>query len=132
MTSTSILDLSTKVAPTKKFTIDGEEYDLLTLENLSPEKEAHVTATFARFQRVYKRLENAKSDPAAEKEAIKLRTYRETLILTMTTAPADIVRELSPAAQGKLLDAIQTEIVLAGGNAVDDDDDASADDSEES
>lgn len=122
-TSASVLDLTTQVAPTKKFTIDGEEYDLLTLEHLSPEKESLVTATFARFQRIYNRLERASNDGSAIKEASKLRHCRETLILAMTSAPADVVSELGPTAQGKILDAIQTEIVLAGGGADDDEDD---------
>lgn len=126
----SILDLTTEVAPTKKFTIDGTEYELYSTDNLSPRQEAVVTGTFSRFQKVYRLLEKARSDEAAEREATKLRALRETLIKTMTTAPTDVVEGLSPTAQGKLLEAIQNEIVLASGGDAEDDDDGASDDDE--
>lgn len=106
----SVLDLTTELSPTKKIRIDDEEYDLLNFDHLNPEQEASVTAMFARFQKVYGRLEVAKNDSAATSEALKLRQYREALIVLMTTVPKDLVKRLSAAKQGKLLGAIQDEI----------------------
>lgn len=119
----SVLELSTEAVPAKKFTIDGEEYDLLNYDHLSSEQEASVTALFARFQKIYGRLEEATNDSKAAAEALRLNKYREKLIRQMTTVPQDVLDKLGPAAQGKILTAIQNEISVS----VDDEDDDRAD-----
>lgn len=112
-TEDAILDLTTEVLPSKLIRIDGEEYDLLNYDHLSPEDEAKVTATFARFQKVYGRLSEAKNESAATAEALKLNGLREKLITKMTSVPLEKLRELGPAKQGLILRAIQNEISVA-------------------
>lgn len=121
MTDAPVLDLTTEVLPAKKILLDGEEYDLLSLDHLSPEDEASVTATFARFQKVFGRLENAKNESAATAEAMKLGGLREKLILKTTSIPRDVLKKLSPGLQGKILRAVQNEISVASDDEDDDD-----------
>lgn len=105
-----ILEITTEEVPAKLFTIDGEEFELYSLDHLSPEQESSVTATYARSQRIVERLASAKNDQIAEKEAAKLRPLRVKLIGLMTSVPRDRANELHPRAQGKIMDAISEEI----------------------
>lgn len=127
MSDAPILELTTEVLPAKKILLDGEEYELLGLDHLSPEDEASVTATFARFQKVYDRLTKAKNESAATAEAMKLGGLREKLILKTTTIPRDKLKALSPGAQGKILKVVQEEISVASDDEDDDDEDYSSD-----
>jgi hypothetical protein len=106
----AVLDISSDAVPTKKLRIDGQLYDLYGYEHLSPDQEASVTATFARFQRTYLVLDQAKNETVAKKAASKVRELRMKLIGLMTSIPYDVYSELSAAKQGKILRAIQNEI----------------------
>ena len=120
-----VLDLSQEVTPPKKLIrIAGEDYELLSYDNLSPNQEAAVTATFARFMRAFEKLGTAKNDKIAAEVALRLQYYREKLIGLMTTIPQQVYQPLGPALQGKILSAIQEEIstddVLDGDDDEDD------------
>jgi hypothetical protein len=118
----AVLDISTEVDPPKLIKIDGEDYQLLGFDHLSPEEESEVTAAFARFQTAFTRLDQATSDKAATQEAIKLRRKREQLIGLMTTVPREVISKLTTAKQGQLLRAIQDEIGQEAGPDAEDED----------
>src|SRR5688572_27618701 len=101
--------LSTEILPAKKIKVDGEEYELLSFDHISPETEAQVTALFARFQRTYQLMAGSPKDDKAVKLAKQLRRYRELLIAKMTTIPLSKVKQYHPGVQGKLLEAIEEE-----------------------
>lgn len=103
------LTIATDLEPTKKIKLDGTDYELLTVNHLSPQQEAAVTATFSRFQRIFEQLEVAKNDPVAEKLAADLQQYRAKLIGLMTTIPSSVVRGLRPGVQSEIVKAIRKE-----------------------
>lgn len=118
------LDLTREVSPTKKLIkIGADDYELLNYDHLSPQQEAAVTATFARFMRAFEKLGTAKNDKVAQEIALKLQGYRVKLITLMTTVPTHVVSSLGPGAQGKILNAIQDEISADDLLGEDDDED---------
>jgi hypothetical protein len=116
------LDLTREISPSKKLIrLGAEDYELKNYDWLSPQEEAAVTATFARFMRAFEKLGRAKNDKIAQEIALKLQTYRVKLIALMTTVPTQVINTLGPGAQGKLLSAVQDEI--SADNVLDEDDD---------
>lgn len=105
-----IAEITTDVEPTKKFTIDKVEYELLGFEHLSDEQEVKATAAFARHMRLMRALDEAQSIGASEKIAAKLQSSRVTLLSMLTTAPEETIRELPLVAQARLLEVIQSEV----------------------
>lgn len=119
--SDPILSLSTEVEPAKTFEIDGEEYELLGIEHLSPNQEAEVQGLFSRFEQVARKLALAGSDKQAELFAKQLRTRRVQLITKLTTVPDEVASKLPPSAQLQLFRAVANEF-----GKEDDDDGAGA------
>lgn len=105
-----LVELSTKVEPAKKFTIDGEEYELYGFEHLSDDDEAKITAAFSKHQRLINALNRAKNDGEAMNYARKLRTSRIHLISLLTSCTEDIVEGLPISAQATLLETIQESV----------------------
>lgn len=106
----AVLSLTTEVLPAKRIEIDEEPYDLYSYDHLSPEKEARVTATFARFQKVYRSMESAKTDEIATGLAMKLEKLRVRLICLMTSIPEVTAKRYPNSVQGKIVEAIGAEI----------------------
>lgn len=111
-----LVELSTKVAPAKKFTIDGEEYELYGFEHLSDDAEAEITAAFSKHGRLIDALNRAKNDNEAKNYARKLRGSRVHLISLLTSVPSETVETLPISAQAKLLETIQEEVGAETGN----------------
>jgi hypothetical protein len=108
--SKSVLDLSTKVSPTKKFTVDGEEYEIYSLEHLNAEDEAKITAIAARHDNVQRQVTTAANERQAQTAAAQLRELRTKMIVQVTTLPQDIAANLNLAAQIQLVELIQEEM----------------------
>lgn len=106
------LELSTKVAPGRPIDLDGQRFEMLTMDHLSPDLEAEVMALFSRHATWGATLEVAPNKPAGEKAAKQLRTCRVLLLEKLTTIPRDLIDELPISAQAKLLDAIQEEMAI--------------------
>jgi hypothetical protein len=116
------LDLTREISPPKKLIrLGSDDFELKNYDHLSPQEEAAVTATFARFMRAFEKLGTAKNDKVAQEIALKLQSYRVKLIALMTTVPTQVITTLGPGAQGKLLSAVQDEI--SADNVLDEDDD---------
>jgi hypothetical protein len=112
--STHVLELSTQVAAAKTFTVDGEEYNLLGFEHLSPEEEAEVQAKFARFDTLNRQLELTGDDTEAKNLAKKLRSRRIELLTKVTTMPLELADKLPLPEQIKIMKAIQAEVGSGG------------------
>lgn len=106
----TVLELTTEVRPADLIKIDGEEYKLYSFDHLSPDDEAQVTSIFARFQKIFLNLNEARSDKHAADQARQMRVYRERLITKMTSIPEETVKQLPVGVQGALLKAIRSEI----------------------
>jgi len=104
-----VLNLSTQVKPAKKFLVDGEPYDMLGLEHLSPEMEARSTALFSRHEAMQRQLSTGLSQHESESVAKRMRDVRVEIIATLTTMPKDKISELPLPAQVDLLDALRIE-----------------------
>lgn len=104
-----ILNISTEVTPPKKFAVDDQEYDLLSFDHLSPEKEAAALAEFTRFAQTDAALSRASSDGNAERLAKKLRERRIKLITMLTTLPKDVASTIPLDGQLAIFKAVQAE-----------------------
>ncbi len=109
-TRSPVLELSTVVKPAKMFTIDGSEYDLLSLDHLSATQEAQVVALFNRHERITAALAEEKNHDRATALALKMRDVRIAVLALMTSAPASVLRELPMTAQTTLMVGIQKEV----------------------
>lgn len=114
--SDHILSLTTTIEPAKTFEVDGEAFQLLGFEHLSPEEEARATAAFTRFAQLDTRLSNAKSDAEAQQFATQLRKRRIQLITMLTTLPTEIAEKLPISAQTELFKAVQAENAAVDGD----------------
>jgi len=105
-----VRELSTKVEPASKFTVDGEEYELHTFEHLSPEEEAEVTALFARHAKLSELLNEAPNVKKGKEIASRLRGSRIALLSKLTTCPEDVIEKLPMSGQAQLFEAVQEEV----------------------
>ncbi len=120
------LALSTVVAPPKKFTVDGSEYHMLSMDHLSKEDEAEVMALFARHAYISQELELAPNVGKGREHATRLRTCRLSLLTKLTDMPRSLAEQLPLGAQAQLLEAVEAQMAeqeekiededLAGGN----------------
>lgn len=106
----SLMELTTEVAPTQKFTVDGAEYDLRGPDHLSDDEDAKLTAMFARHDKLSGSLSEAKNDETATSLAKKLADKRVDIIVILTTMPRDEAKKLPLKAQQKLFRAIRNEL----------------------
>lgn len=111
-----LLELSTTVEPAKTFTVDGEEYKLLTLAHLGPEDEAHAMGDSARFEGLMQRLSRAGNDKEAERIAGQIRRKRIDILTQLTTMPREIAEALPIPAQAQLFQAVQREALGEAGD----------------
>lgn len=116
--SDHVLELTTELEPAATFTVDGEEYELLGFEHLTPEQEAKATGAFTRFQQASIRLDRSSTDKEAEQRAKDVRKRRLDCIALLTTMPREVAEKLPPSAQIKLFKAVNDE---AGADADEDD-----------
>lgn len=103
------LALTTKLAPTKKFTVDGEEYEILGLDHLSKEDESKAVALFARHAYIATELEMTPNVQKGKELASRVRDTRMQIIATLTTLPKDIAEKLPLNAQIELITAVQSD-----------------------
>lgn len=104
------LALSTKVAEATKFTVDGEEYEILGVDHLSAEDEAEALALFARHGLIAEELELTRNVQKGTQVALNLKACRVQILCKLTTLPKDVAGKLPIHAQIKLLAAVQEEI----------------------
>lgn len=119
------LALTTKLAPTTKFTVDGEEFEILGLDHLSKDDEATVVALFARHNVLAFELDNCSDVARGENLAKRVRKTRILLITKLTTVPQETAEALPLPAQVQLLGAIQQDLNTEETDAEDGDDEVS-------
>jgi hypothetical protein len=110
----SLLELSTQVAPAKKFTVDGDSFDLLSLSHVGKDEEARLMALYRRMERFSRSYDVSKNDQDAEKAANGIRSTRIEIICRFTTLPRHIAEALPLPAQVQLLQAIAAEMGVVG------------------
>lgn len=103
-----LLSLSTRIAPARKFLVDGEEFEMLTLDHLSPDEEKKVVALFARHGVLASELEMTANVQRGEQLADSVRKTRFQIIRALTTLPKETVEKLPLPAQVSLLTALQS------------------------
>lgn len=108
--SDSMLALSTQVKPAKKFTVDGEEYQLLGLEHISKEGEAEALALLSRHSLLMIELENTANVTKGKVVAERLRECRLRVIRALTDLPKETAETLPLHAQAQLLEAVVAEM----------------------
>jgi hypothetical protein len=118
MSDALALTLSTALAPAKKFSVDGEEYQLLGLDHLSGEDEARTMALFARHSLIASELELTSNTEVGTKLATRLKKTRVQIICQVTDLPQEVAEKIPVTGQVALLSAIQQEL-----SGVEDDDD---------
>ena len=105
--ASALIALSTRLRPTKQFTVDGEPYELLTLHHIGKAEEARVQAYFARFSVLARKLSLANSDKEAEAFAERLRSTRIRILTALTTMPETLADRLPLPEQARLLEVVQ-------------------------
>jgi hypothetical protein len=104
------LELSTTIKPAVPFTLDGVQYQMLTLDHLSETDEATVMALISRHQAAGVELELAPNKKQAEVAALKLRPLRLMLIGKLTTLPPEVAKTLPVSEQARLVEAIHEQM----------------------
>jgi hypothetical protein len=102
------LELSTELSPPKLFTIDGEEFQILGVDHLSPDQEAQVTALFAKHSLIATDLQYERNMKKGEQLAQRLRNVRLEILSRLTTAPKETLDRLPLPGQLALLKELQT------------------------
>lgn len=101
------LELSTRVAPPKKFLVDGVEYELLGIDNLSADDEAECMARFSRYGQTSNALSIAEDLVQGKRLATSLRKQRTALLTKLTSLPKDVADRLPGPEAVKLITAAQ-------------------------
>jgi hypothetical protein len=118
MTEEFALSFTTALKPTRKFQVDGNVYEILGFEHLTPEQEAEVIAQFARFGVLQAELEMTAKTARGAVLAAQVREVRLSILTRLTTMPKEVAASLHLVQQVKLFEAVDAE-------PDDDDDDAS-------
>lgn len=121
-----LLVLSTRVAPTQKFLVDGEEYELLGMDHLSEDDEALVMARFSKYQQTADNLSIESDLRKGQALASSLKKQRTAIIAQLTTLPKEIAAKLPTKPAVKIIEAVQT--VLEEGDGDDDPSDTKTED----
>lgn len=103
------LALTTKLAPTRKFTVDGDEYEILGLDHLSKEDESKAVALFARHSVIATELDMTSNVEKGKELATRVRSTRLQIIATLTTLPKEIAEKLPLTEQIALITALQAD-----------------------
>lgn len=104
------LSLTTRIKPAKKFTVDGEEYQLLGIDHLSPDDENKVMALFARHSLLLAEQEGTENVTKGTAVAERVRKTRLEIICTLTDLPKSVAQALPLSGQARLLETLQEEI----------------------
>lgn len=104
------LELSTVLKEPKKFLVDGEEFNLLGIDHLTPESEAETMALFSRLNILTEELEAEANVTKGTKKAIELKETRIVLLTKLTTLNRSTAVKLPLTQQVLLLEAIQKEV----------------------
>jgi len=104
------LSFTTSLSPTKKFLVDGEEFDLLGLDHLSDEEEAEVMALFARFNLLQEELAMTANVEKGKGVAAKIQTARLAIVCKLTSLTPEVAAKLSLPQVTKLMETIEAEI----------------------
>lgn len=118
-----MLTLSTRVVPARKFTVDGEEYEILGLDHLSREDEALVTARFSKYSQTAGNLSIEENLTKGTELALSLRKQRTAILTQLTTLPKDVADKLPTRPAIALIEAIQKEMEGEGTGDEDDEPD---------
>lgn len=105
------LSLSTIVKPAEKFTVDGEEFELLGMEHLSDSDEAEVIALYSRHTLLAIDLESTSAVAKGMVIAERLKATRLAILCKLTTMPKEIAIKLPDREQVRLLTALQEKDV---------------------
>lgn len=104
-----LFDISTEVAEPVPFGVDGDIYHIRGFEHMSKSEEAHVTALFARYNRLSERLADSKKRDEAERIALAMYDLRMELLTSLTDLPREVAERLPMSGQTKLMRAISRE-----------------------
>lgn len=104
------LSLSTALRPTKKFQVDGGEYEIFGIDHLSPDEEAEVMALFARYEALQDELSGQKNVTKGRGTAEQMRSTRVTILTKLTSLDRAKAGALKLSDQVKLLEVVQTEL----------------------
>lgn len=110
MTDGFSLSLTTVLKPTKKFLVDGEEFELLGVDHLTPEAESEVMALFARYSLLSRDLDNTIHVEKGTEIAERMKSTRFTILTKLTTMPKAVASKLPLSQQVKLMEAIEGEV----------------------
>lgn len=124
------ISLSTALSPAKKFQLDGDPYDLLGIDHLSPNDEARVMALFARLGVLTAELELTSNVNRGEELAKRVKETRLNILAKLTSAPKDSLEKLPLGEQVRLLGAIEGVIGTADADEDDDTGNGSTSDDE--
>lgn len=111
--SDTMLALSTTVKPARKFTVDGAEYEMWSMDHLSKSDEAIVMALFARHSLIGQELEMSPNVAKGSATAERLRNCRLQLLTKLTNLPREVAEKLPISGQAQLLDALEDEMSAA-------------------
>lgn len=104
------LSLSTTLSPATKIQVDGEPFELLGVDHLSPNDEARVMALFARLGVLTAELELTSNVTKGEELAKRVKETRLNILAKLTTVPKDALAKLPLLEQVRLLGAIEDTI----------------------
>jgi hypothetical protein len=104
-----LFEISTEAAEPVPFAVDGELYHIHGFEFMSKAEEARTTALFSRYDRLSRRLEEAKSREDAERIAGAMYDLRMELLTTLTDLPREVAEKLPMSGQTKLMREISRE-----------------------
>lgn len=101
------LEITTTVKPAKKMKLDGEEYQLLGLDHLSPADENRVMALFSRHSLLLAEQEATANVDKGTATAARVRSTRMDIICALTDIPKDVAETIPLGGQVKLLEKLQ-------------------------
>ena len=114
------VSLTTAIKPAALFLVDGQEYEMLGPEHLSPEEDAEVMALFARHALLLSELEMTRNLQKGTAVAEAVRKGRFAIIGKLTNMPRDLIERLPLPQQAKLMEAIRAEMEFGMGDEEDD------------
>lgn len=127
MSDNIALALSTRVKPAKKFTVDGEEFQLLGLDHLSESDEAEAMALFSRHALLVAESESTANVLKGKEIADRVRKTRIQIICKLTDLPRSVAEKLPLSGQAALLETLRDELNTKEEDSGGDDDDTDAD-----
>ena len=106
----TVLDLTTTLAPAEVFAVDSTEYEILGLDHLSANEEAEVMGSFAKFRSLSEKYEAEGDEKKAEQIAAVMIAQRIKILCRLTTMPIEVARKLPVSGQAKLMKYLESTI----------------------